>query len=60
LFEVTDFDCEAGFIGETLQFKLPKAPARAIAAVTIGGDDQTLGQGEAADLPPPAADGPAI
>ncbi len=46
------------FIGEPLQLAFPQTHARAVAAATIGGDQQTLCQGVAntTDVLPPAAD----
>ena len=55
--QMADDQCEAGFVGEPLEFGLPEPAAGAVAAAAVGGDDQAVG-GEVArfaDLLPPTA-----
>lgn len=56
---VTHRDRQAGALGELLQFPLPQPRLSAIAAATVGGDQQVrcVRVGRASHLLPPAADG---
>ena len=53
--QVADADGQTCFSGERGQFGLPRAPAVAVGATTVGGDQQSVGVGigvPAAGLPP--------
>src|ERR1700752_584820 len=56
--QVANYDVEAEFVGQLLQFAFPQPYPRAVAAAAIGGDQQSAGVGvtRPADGLPPLAD----
>src|SRR5271166_371205 len=57
--QVAHGDRHAEIVGKLLQFELPEADARAVAAAAVGGDQQALGVGIAfaSHRTPPTTDG---